>query len=109
HYGPSETHVVTQFTLPRDSEQWPLRPPIGRPIANTQIYILDSNLHPCPVGVPGELYIGGVSLARGYLNEPSLTAEKFVPNPFGRHGDRLYRTGDRCRYLRDRNIEFLER
>ncbi|MBE8967603.1 non-ribosomal peptide synthase/polyketide synthase, partial [Nostocales cyanobacterium LEGE 12452] len=83
HYGPSESHVIITFSLANPVETWPLLPPIGRPIANTQIYILDKYLQPVPVGVPGELHIGGVSLARGYLNRPELTGEKFIPNPFG--------------------------
>ncbi|MFN6558746.1 MAG: amino acid adenylation domain-containing protein [Nostoc sp. ChiSLP01] len=126
HYGPSESHVVTTFTLPNSVENWPLLPPIGRPIANTQIYILDRFLQFVPVGVPGELYIGGVSLARGYLNRPELTQEKFIPNPFARSrgageqgsrgrgaeiilSPRLYKTGDLARYLPDGNIEYLGR
>ena len=83
---------------------------IGRPIANTKIYILDSDLRPVPVGVPGEIYVGGEGLAYGYLNRPGLTAEKFVPDPFTRNGgDRLFRTGDIGRYLPDGNIEYRGR
>jgi acyl carrier protein len=84
--------------------------PIGRPIANTQIYILDPHLNPVPIGVVGELHSGGVGLARGYLNRRELTAQKFVANPFSdQPGARLYKTGDLARYLPDGNIEFLGR
>lgn len=82
--------------------------PIGRPFANTQLYILDPNLQPLPIGVSGELYIGGIGLAIGYLNQPELTAKRFIPNPF-KPGTRLYKTGDLARYLPDGNIEFLGR
>ena len=109
HYGPSESHVVTTHSL-SPPVHWPTLPPIGRPIANTQIYIVDKHLQPVPIGVPGQLCIGGLSLSRGYLNQPGLTAEKFVPNPFsGEGGDRLYLTGDLARYEFDGTIEFLGR
>jgi amino acid adenylation domain-containing protein len=109
-YGPSETHVVTSLDLPVEPESWEERPTIGRPIANTQIYLLDAAGQPTPLGVPGELYIGGCGLARGYLNRPDVTAEKFVPDPFSTMpGGRLYRTGDLARYRTDGNIEFLGR
>ncbi|MCA1612753.1 MAG: amino acid adenylation domain-containing protein, partial [Acidobacteria bacterium] len=110
HYGPSESHMVTTFPLEGTPDGWPRLPPIGRPIANTQTYILDAHLRPVPVGVTGELYIGGPCLARGYMHRPALTAEKFVPHPFGRPaGARLYKTGDLARYLPDGNIQFLGR
>ena len=110
HYGPSETHVVTSFTLPRDPETWPVFPLLGRPIANTEMYLLDSYLHSVPVGVPGELYIGGACLAHGYLNRPALTAARFIPHPFSSEpGARLYKTGDLARYQIDGNIEFIGR
>ncbi|NMF66950.1 non-ribosomal peptide synthetase [Brasilonema octagenarum] len=110
HYGPSESHVVTTFTLTDSVDTWPLLPPIGKPIANTQIHILDKFLQPVPIGVPGELYIGGVCLARGYLNRPELTQEKFISNPFEKVGEsKFYKTGDLARYLPDGNIEYLGR
>ena len=109
-YGPTESHVVTAFTLAGAPEQWPELPPIGRPIANAKIYLLDRHRQPVPVGVPGELYIGGVSLARGYLGRPELTSERFVSDPFNDDPDtRLYRTGDLARYLPDGNIDYLGR
>ena len=110
HYGPSETHVVTTYTLPADADSWPAFPPLGRPIANTQIHLLDDKGEPVAVGAIGELYIGGVSLARCYLGRPDLTAERFVADRFaGEPESRLYRTGDLGRYLPDGNIEFLGR
>ena len=109
-YGPSESHVVTAFTLTGSPSYWPAFPPVGRPITNTQIYILDVYLQPVPIGIPGELYISGDGLARGYLNRPNLTDEKFIPNPFSNKPEsRLYKTGDLARYKPDGNIEFLGR
>jgi amino acid adenylation domain-containing protein len=110
HYGPTESHVATAFTLPTAVESWPELPPIGRPIANTEIFILDENMQPMPPGVPGELFISGDCLARGYWNRPDLTRQRFVPNPFTEQpSSRLYRTGDLARCLKDGNIEFLGR
>ncbi|EGJ29281.1 MULTISPECIES: non-ribosomal peptide synthetase [Moorena] len=112
HYGPSESHVVTSFTLKGSPSSWPALPAIGRPIANTQIYLLDQSLKPVPAGVEGELYIGGVCLARGYLNRPEITAQRFIANPFNKvktDSDRLYKTGDLAHYLPDGNIQFLGR
>jgi len=107
-YGPTETTVcATMMLCDNQTTQQYVTVSIGRPIANTQLYILDSHLQPVPIGVPGELHIGGAGLARGYLNRPELTAEKFIPNPFGE--GRLYKTGDLVRYLPDGNIEFLGR
>ena len=109
-YGPSEAHVVTAHTLSGAPEDWPALPPIGRPISNTQTYLLDARMQPAPLGVVGELYLGGHNLARGYLERPALTAERFVPDPFGGEpGARLYRTGDLARYRADGEIEFLGR
>ena len=110
HYGPTETHIVTSFQLHGAPETWPALPPLGRPVINTELYLLDAYLQPLPVGVPGELYLGGTSLAHGYLKQPDLTAERFVPNPFtNKPGSRIYKTGDVARYLLDGNVEFLGR
>ncbi|MBD2523673.1 non-ribosomal peptide synthetase [Nostoc sp. FACHB-133] len=112
-YGPTEaTIVATMSNLSKLTEVDPaLREvPIGRGIHNVQIYVLDSYLQPNPIGVPSELYIGGVGVARGYLNLPELTALKFIPNPFSKEsGTRLYRTGDLARYLPNGDIEILGR
>ena len=108
-YGPTEA-CLNQTFYACQRQRDPINVPIGRPIDNTQIYILDANRQPVPVGVPGELYIGGVCLARGYLNQPELTAERFIPHPFDDRPDaRLYKTGDWARYRPDGNIEFLGR
>jgi amino acid adenylation domain-containing protein len=105
-YGPTETTIYSLVTVVED----PARITIGRPLANTQVYVLDAHLQPVPVGVSGELYIGGEGLARGYLKRPALTAERFIPDPFSRKvGARLYRTGDLVRYQREGNIEYLGR
>ncbi len=103
-YGPTECTVDATLRHLRSD----MKPSIGRPITNTKTYILDSHLQPVPIGVPGELYIGGVGLARGYFNRPDITAEKFIPNPF-QEASRLYKTGDLVRYLSDGNIEYLGR
>src|SRR6185436_5550797 len=108
-YGPSESHVVTSFKLTGRPDSWPALPPIGRPLDNSQTYILDDQLQPAPIGVVGELYIGGSSLSRGYLNRPELTAARFIPNPFGAAGTRLYQTGDQAKYQSDGNIEYAGR
>jgi non-ribosomal peptide synthetase component F len=109
-YGPAETHVVTSFLLEGDPQSWPRRAPIGRPIANARMFILSPDRRPTPIGVSGEIYIGGPVLARGYLHRPDLTAERFLPDLFAdQPGPRLYRTGDRARYLPNGDIEFLGR
>jgi acyl carrier protein len=109
-YGPTETVVGCCTYEISGAELATGMMPIGKPIANTQLYILDVHLQPVPVGVAGELYIGGAGVARGYLNRPELTAERFVPDPFSsRAGARLYRTGDMARYLPGGNLDFLGR
>ncbi|MGE0605774.1 MAG: amino acid adenylation domain-containing protein [Pirellulales bacterium] len=108
-YGPTEAAVdVTYWACERNTQRRTV--PIGRPIANTQIHILDHRLQPTPIGVPGELHIGGVNLARGYLNKAELTAEKFIADPFSSQpGARLYKTGDLARWTADGVIEYLGR
>ncbi|HEY6248404.1 MAG TPA: amino acid adenylation domain-containing protein [Candidatus Angelobacter sp.] len=110
-YGPTETTVdVSTWTCLPSTDLKQIIVPIGRPIANTRLYILDAHLRPVPVGVAGELYIGGVQVARGYMNRPDLTAERFLKDPFTNEADaRLYRSGDLCRWLADGAIEFLGR
>ncbi|NOK38896.1 amino acid adenylation domain-containing protein, partial [Corallococcus exercitus] len=110
HYGPTETHAATAHVLKGNPDAWPDLPPIGRTITNARTYLLDARWEPVPVGVAGELYIGGAGLARGYLHRPDLTAERFVPDPLSPHpGARMYRTGDFARYLPDGTLEFLGR
>ncbi|MBI5815652.1 MAG: amino acid adenylation domain-containing protein [Nitrospinae bacterium] len=109
HYGPTESHVVTSFTLPQNVADWPHTPPIGRPVSNCRIYILNQAMRPSPTGVYGEVHIGGAALAKGYLNNETLTRERFVADPFRNDGAMLYKTGDRARYLPDGNIEFSGR
>jgi amino acid adenylation domain-containing protein len=127
-YGPTECTIGPTYFLYNDShlsgaskkrrsavdaleeQTRPASIPIGQPIDNTQIYLLDKDLQPVPLGVPGEICIGGVGLARGYLGRPEMTSEKFIPNPFSiEHDERLYRTGDLGRFLPDGNIEFIGR
>ncbi len=106
HYGPAETHVVTALTLGDDCEEWPVTPSIGRPIDGVRVCLLDGAGRAVPTGEEGELYLGGACLARGYLNNPALTSERFAE--VGDWG-RLYRTGDLGRFLADGNLQFLGR
>ncbi|HXQ72015.1 MAG TPA: amino acid adenylation domain-containing protein, partial [Pyrinomonadaceae bacterium] len=109
NYGPTEATIVATSCAVTSADQWD-SVPIGKPISNTQSFILNQSLQPVPVGVAGELYIGGIGLARGYLNRPELTGGSFIPDPFAKDpGARLYRSGDLARYLPDGNIEFLGR
>ncbi len=117
-YGPTEAAVdVTSWECPRAPEDEPSSKsvpavptvPIGRPIWNTQMHVLDSGLQPVPPGTTGELYIAGIGLARGYLNRPLLSAERFIANPYGEPGSRMYRTGDLARWRADGNLDFLGR
>jgi amino acid adenylation domain-containing protein len=109
-YGTSETSADTTWYDTSLAPNTLACVPIGRPIASTQVYVIDQYLQPVPIGVPGELYVGGVGLTRGYLNLPELTAERFIPHPFSHEpGARLYKTGDVVRYRPDGNIEYLGR
>ncbi len=114
HYGPTESHVVTALTLDGDPQFWPTLPSIGQPVANTRIYLLDEHMRPVPVGIAGELYIGGAPVARGYLNRDDLTAERFIADPFaasdvGNPHTRLYKTGDLGCWQADGRIVYLGR
>ncbi len=112
-YGPTEATIVTTIADATPVAGGDIRPgelPIGTPVHNARTYVLDPLMQPAPIGVPGELYIAGAGLARGYLGRPDLTAESFVPNPYGAEpGERLYRTGDLACYLADGNLEFAGR
>jgi len=108
-YGPTETHVATELSLAGPPEAWPARPSIGHPIAGVHAYVLDRSGRPTPVGVAGELHLGGLGVARGYLGRADLTAERFVPDPFGTSGATMVRTGDRARRLAGGEIEFMGR
>ena len=106
-YGPTETTIGATVAVDWDLD---MKPPLGRPLANATIHVLDGDMRPVPVGVPGELFIGGAGVTRGYLNRPELTAEVFVPDPFSDEpGRRLYSTGDRVRWLADGQLDFLGR
>jgi surfactin family lipopeptide synthetase C len=108
-YGPSECTVFTCcYPIPKQLAENIQSIPIGKPIGDRKVYLLDKDLHRVPIGIPGELYVGGASVARGYLNQPTLTSEKFIPNPFV-EGDTLYKTGDLARRLFDGNLEFMGR
>jgi len=110
HYGPTETHAATSLTLSGPPATWPALPPIGRPLANMQIYVLDAQCQPVSIAEVGEIYIGGANLARGYLNRPELTAQRFVENPFSpERSAHLYRTGDLGRWQWDGVLEYLGR
>jgi len=108
-YGPTETHVVTAYQLPKDSSSWPALPPIGVPIDNTTAYVLDDRLQPVPIGVPGQLYIGGTGVARGYIDNAKESA-RFIENPFSKDLHRqLYQTGDKVKWTLDGQLEFIYR
>src|SRR6185503_16273515 len=109
HYGPTET-TVGVMTLAIDKHVESKTVPLGYPIANTKVYVLDKGLRPVPLGIAGELHIAGANVTRGYLNSVETTAAKFIPNPFSTTpGERLYKTGDLARHLPDGKIEFLGR
>ncbi|MFJ9427342.1 amino acid adenylation domain-containing protein [Streptomyces sp. NPDC101249] len=108
-YGPTETHAATALLMPADVADWPENTPIGEALWNTRLYVLDEDLAPVPPGVPGELYIAGLCLARGYHRRPAQTAGRFLPDPFGPAGSRMYRSGDVVRWRADSRLEFLGR
>ena len=113
-YGPTETHVATAFALPENPASWPATPSIGQPLPGTRAYVLDTAGRIAPLGVPGELYLAGACVARGYVADPELTAQRFLPDPFVREREResqprMYMTGDRARWLPDGTLEYLGR
>lgn len=108
-YGPTETHAATAHLLDPDPHTWPHRVPIGRGLGNMRMYVLDRGLRLTPPGVPGELYIAGPQVARGYAGKPALTGDRFVPDPFGPPGSRMYRSGDLVRWTPDGFLEYLDR
>ena len=108
-YGPTETHAATAHLMPPSIDEWPRPAPIGAPLWNTKLYVLDDNLELVPPEVPGELYIGGICLARGYYKRAAQTADRFLPDPFGAPGARMYRSGDVVRWLPDGTLAFLGR
>ncbi|GIJ42392.1 non-ribosomal peptide synthetase [Micromonospora andamanensis] len=108
-YGPTETHVVTAYPMTGDPERFPNLPPIGSAVRGVDLYLLDDRMRPVPTGVAGELYLGGVQVARGYHRQPGLTGQRFVPNPFGPPGERIYRTGDLARVLPSGDLVWLAR
>ncbi|MFD5514955.1 amino acid adenylation domain-containing protein [Streptomyces sp. NPDC127066] len=109
NYGSTEAQVVTAHTVDGDAADWPSPVPIGRLLPNLRAYVLDAGLRPVPAGVAGDLYTAGAGLPRGYGNRPGLTAERFVPDPYGEPGGRMYRTGDLARWHRDGHLEFVGR
>jgi len=109
HYGSNESHVVTVAKLAATDEVWPVFPLAGKPVANATVYVLAEDMSPQPVDIPGEAYLGGAGLAAGYLNRADLTAERFVADPFGTAGARLYKSGDRVRWRTGGDLEFVGR
>ncbi|MDN3358158.1 non-ribosomal peptide synthetase [Actinomadura sp. DC4] len=108
-YGPAETHCATTWTLPEDVGEWPAAAPIGRPLGNARVYVLDRGLQPLPPGAVGEVYVATAKLARGYWRRPGVTAERFVADPIGAAGSRMYRTGDLAKWRADGVLEFIGR
>jgi amino acid adenylation domain-containing protein len=108
-YGPTENGTLSTYHVVEEMADDAAFVPIGRPVSNSTVYVLDERMHPTPVGVRGEIYVGGDGLARGYVNRPRLTAERFVPDPFGPAGARLYHTGDQARWMPGGALEFLGR
>ncbi|MFC9503564.1 amino acid adenylation domain-containing protein [Streptomyces sp. NPDC057002] len=108
-YGPTETHVMTGWVLPADPAEWENAPTMGGPVDNARLRVLDAALRPVAPGRTGELYIAGAGLGRGYLRRPGMTAERFVPDPFGAPGERMYRTGDLVRWTREGQIRYIGR